>query len=250
MLKTKIKTLSAFLVAFLLAVCCFVFTACGNDNTLNQEATYDQNVTYSDTVSAEESQNVVTAVSNSLSSENHISGYRLTSTIKDGDGKVKTKFNMVYKGKEGMVCVTDNDSKELYLYVKNDEVYVYTKKSDGTEVKIKASYSDVTSSVVSKYSSAENGLELISDYIDSLKTFLSQYTITKNGSNYKFEVTALGKSTIVILQLNNDNSIKSLHVETSTSAMSMDMTLSTFDGNLTFPNLDNYVETSDFNSLM
>ena len=138
MLKTKMKTISAILSALVLALCCILLTSCGK-NDLSQEATYNKNVNYSETVSSEESQTVIDAVSEKVAKQDEgaLASYRFTMKSKDAEGKDQIYANMIVKDKELMTQFDTPINKSL-TSIKNGVAYMYNKDlKTETETKIK-----------------------------------------------------------------------------------------------------------------
>lgn len=256
MLKTKMKTISAILSALVLALCCILLTSCGK-NDLSQEASYDKNVNYSETVSAEESQTVIDAVSEKVAKQDEgaLASYRFTMKSKDAEGKDQIYANMIVKDKELMTQFDTPINKSL-TSIKNGVAYMYNKDlKTETETKIKFDMSSAESALSSYIKQASSSLSQAQAQLTGVLAQLKEVikvscTVTKNGNNFKFAFENEESGNVaIIMQLDKDKNINAIHAEaTAKDNSTMEFTFSAFNGNIDFPNLDDYKDF-DINAL-
>lgn len=244
------KFLYSFLAVALIAVCSIVFTACGGGDSLEQEATYAENINYTENATTADTNPAVDAImakiergeGGQVTNFSVLNGFRFTMIAKDTSGIVRQKLNIVAKNKELMARTTmsyDSISGEANIYIKGDKLYTHNKRNGEAEVKI---VTNVGTNSFEASLTSTGLMQMFSEYVSQLKDV--GYTIKKNGTNFKFTYssTTLGNvSKVIILQMDNDNNVKAIHIEYSSSLTgSTEMTLSAFDGDLVFPDLSGY----------
>lgn len=247
--KTKTNIFYSMFAVLLAVVCCVLFSACGS--TLDQQATYDSTVNYSEDATTADTNPAVDAIMSKISrngvgtvtSFDVLSAFRFTMITKDTQGNVKIKANMAAKDKQLMLHYEASYSElKGYVNVYIKEGFIYTQQKSGSipEVKTKANISGTSfEECLTSYGFMTN----FPDYISQLKD-TTVYTIKKSGTNFKFtyESTSLAiSSKVIILQMDNDNNVKAIHIETTDSTWgSTELTFSAFTGNLNFPDLSGY----------
>ena len=171
-----------------------------------------------------------------------LDAFRFTMVKKDSNGVVRQKVNMAAKNKELMLDCKMSYTEingDVQIYIKGNTLYTYEKQSGGIAIKMKTSVS------ANSFETSLTNYGLISMFANNVSQLKdsTSYTITKNGTNFKFVYKTVdsNNSAIVILQMDNENNVKAIHVESSDVTGSTEMTFCEFDGNLEFPDLSGYI---------
>lgn len=243
--KTKTNIFYSMFAVLLAVVCCVLFSACGS--TLDQQATYDSTVNYSEDATTADTNPAVDAIMSKISrtgstvtSFDVLSAFRFTIISKDVNGVEKMRANMAAKDKELMLnykLSTTEASGDISVYIKGDTIYTCQKSAGGTTVKAKA---PIIATSFETSMSSYGFMTMFSEYVSMLKD-TTTYTIKKSGTNFKFSYETTTSSKVVILQMDSENNVKAIHIETTDSVIgSTQMTFSAFTGNLNFPDLSGY----------
>lgn len=244
--KTKSNILYSIGAILMVVVCGFLFSACGS--TLDQEATYNSNVNYSEDATTADTNPAVDAIMSKITrngvgtvtSFDVLNAFRFTMIQKDTQGNVKVKANMAAKDKQLMLHYEASYSElkgYVNVYIKDGFIYTQQKSGSSPEVKVKASIGDISfETSLSTYGL----MTIFSEYVSQLKDTVT-YTIKKSGTNFKFNYESSGVTKVVILQMDSENNVNAIHVEMTDSTLgSVELTFSAFTGNLNFPNLSGY----------
>ena len=270
---TKRFSLKKLLCLLLVLPMFLSLTACAKTAQLDVEATCDVSGTYA-TVSSKQELDDAIGEQTGFDAD----GYRLTVKMEMGSGEQKMTFkvNAIMKENEmAMKVVMPNMTKvfqnpnapleitEMYSYYKDGYMYSVDEDYDSetgavTYVKIKeqvsieeAIGSQGPSSIMSYFNDTEGLLNLIEAQTGAV--------VSKDGNNYKIEIEHLAvedqtvDNVVVYLNFDTDSKFVAMNIqfameqevsEGQKMPVSANVTLSAFNGNIEYPNLNDYEEVA------
>ena len=247
----KKKSIFMMLLSMLVLPVALLCTACGQ---LDTKASCDTSGAYQTASSSNELANAI-GVQDEFESE----GYRLTSTIKmtiSGGEEMNLSINAVYKNNELAAKITMPDIiasiqsgkmkyTDSYLYYKDGYAYADLL---GEKIKYQVQIEDLFEidsysqfQYIAQYTSVEQILDLVKNN--------SNITVAKQGNNFRVELNNMEESSIysntyLYLNFNTENILSALQFQfkmtTSSINMNAQVTMSPFDGEIQFPNLNSY----------